>query len=63
MIADFLAEIFIGLIYGSGALIYWLLKGCKTKFKDEIENYKLRNTITSIVIVALIVGIFIKIQN
>jgi len=33
MIADFLAEIFIGLIYGSGALIYWLLKAVKQNLK------------------------------
>ena len=58
MIEDILVEIFCGL----GALIYWLFKGCKTKLKDEIENYKIRNTITSIIIYILIVVIIIKVK-
>ena len=63
MLADLLLEIGVWLIYGLGASIYWLLKGCKTKLSDEIENYKLRNSFTSIIIFILIVAIIIKVKN
>ena len=57
MIEDILLETFCGV----GALIYWLFKGCKTKLKDEIENHKIRNAITSIIISILVVVIIIKV--
>jgi hypothetical protein len=63
MITDILVETGVWLIYGFGASVYWLLKGCKTKLSDEIENHKLRNSIRSIIIFILIVVIFIKVEN
>ena len=63
MIVDFLVEVFVWLIYGLGALIFWLLKGCKTKLIDEIENYKIRNAIASSTIFVLIVVIVVKVNN
>lgn len=63
MVADLFIEIGMWLIYGLGALICWLLKGCKTKLIDEIEKYKMRNIIVSIIIFALIVTVVIKVNN
>ena len=60
---DIFFEIGLWLIYGLGAFICWLLKGCRTKLTDEIEYYKFRNAIMSIIIFALIVFVVIKVQN
>ena len=63
MIVDFLVEALAWLIYGLGAFIFWLFKGCKTKLTDEIENYKKRNAVTSSIIFILIVIIFMQVNN
>ena len=63
MLADFFIETGMWLIYGTGASICWLLKGCKTKWIDEINNHKIRNAILSIIIFVLIVSVYIKVQN
>ena len=63
MIVDFLVEALAWLIYGIGATIFWLIKGCKTKLTDEIENYKIRNSIASSIIFIIIVFVVIKVNN
>ena len=63
MISDILVDIGVYLIYGFGALIFWLIKGCRTKLADEIENHKLRNSIVSFIIFVLIVAIIIAVKN
>ena len=60
---DILIDLGGWLIYGLSASIFRLLKGRKTKLKDEMENYKLRNSITSIIIFVLIVIIIIIVKN
>ncbi len=63
MAADVVVEVIAKLLYGLGAFIFWLLKGCNTKLTDEIENYKMRNAILSSIIFALIVMIVMQINN
>ena len=63
MIVDFLIEALVWLIYGFGAIIFWLFKGCRTKLIDEIENYKIRNAVASSIIFILIVIVVIQINN
>lgn len=63
MIVDLLVEALAWIIYGLGALIFWLFKGCKTKLTDEIENYKRRNAIASSIIFVLIVIVVMQINN
>jgi hypothetical protein len=63
MIVDFLVEALVWLIYGLGAIIFWLFKGCKTKLTDEIENYKKRNAVASSIIFVLIVIIVMQVNN
>lgn len=60
---DILIDLGGWLIYGLSASIFRLLKGRKTKLKDEIENHKLRNAITSIIIFILLVIIIIMLKN
>ena len=63
MIVDFLVEALAWLIYGLGAIIFWLCKGCKTKLTDEIENYKIRNSVASSIIFILIVIVVMQVNN
>ena len=63
MIVDFLVEAFAWLIYGLGAIIFWLFKGCKTKLTDEIENHKIRNSVASSIIFVLIVIVVMQVNN
>ncbi len=63
MAADVVVDAIAYLLYGLGALVCWLLKGCKTKLADEIENYKMRNAILSSIIFVIIVMIVMQINN
>lgn len=50
---DIVWEIIFSIFYGIGALIFWLLKGCKTSFKNEIKEHKYRNAFTGVFIFIL----------
>lgn len=52
-----------------GAFIFWMLKGFKGKFSDEISDKRdankksLRNGLISLLFVSIIIAIIIKINN
>lgn len=40
-----------------GGFVAWVLKGCKTKLKDEIHQNDLRNYIIGYVVAGIIIGL------
>jgi hypothetical protein len=44
---EIILEIIYYLFYGLGAFVFWLFKGCKTSYNDELTNHKKRNGIVA----------------
>jgi len=52
------------ILYGIGALFFWIAKGGKTSFKEEIgERNATRNQIFSLILAVTIIASIIKITN
>jgi hypothetical protein len=61
---DILFELFIYSLYGAGAFLFWIGKGCKTNFSDELsKKYELRNAVATICLLAIAVFAVIKVNN
>jgi len=61
---DILFELLIYLLYGTGAFLFWIGKGCKTNFSDELgKKYELRNAVATISLLTIAVFAAIKVNN
>ena len=61
---DTAVEFLFYLLYGIGALLSWLAKGCKTKLQDEIsDDHKVRNASIAICLFIVLVAIAIYVNN
>ena len=61
---DTAVEFLLYLLYGIGAFLSWLAKGCKTNLKDEIsDDHKTRNASIAICLFTILIAIFVYINN
>jgi hypothetical protein len=57
-------EFLVYLLYGIGAILSWLAKGCKTKLEDEIsDDHKIRNASIAICLFIILIAIFVYVNN
>ncbi|MBU1918826.1 hypothetical protein KKF63_11935 [bacterium] len=40
---ELILELIYYIFFGLGAFVFWIGKGCKTSFNDELMNYNMRN--------------------
>jgi len=61
---DTILEFVLYLFYGIGAFLFWIGKGCKTAFQDELsDKYTIRNSSIAIVLFAIVIALLIYVVN
>jgi len=61
---DTVLEFLLYFLYGLGAFMAWIVKGCKTKLKDELsEEYRIRNSCIAIALFVILFGLLVYVIN
>lgn len=61
---DALVELLTYFFYGTGAVLAWLVKGCRTSLATELsETYKIRNGSIATIIWILLIGAVMYVNN
>ncbi len=61
---DTVLEFLLYFLYGVGAFMAWMAKGCKTKFKDELsKKHQIRNSAMAILLFVILFGLLVYVMN